>query len=255
MANEHMARALRVISVERGHDPRDYGLLCFGGAGGLHACELAELLQVRNVTLPARAGVLSALGMLASEPGRELSTAILEDLAMLDDVRLERGFAGLRQAAAEQLAGEGIAADELGFRSQLELRYLGQSASIVLDYQPGQDHAERFHEAHQAFSGHALERPVELVNLRLSARAKAPLAAFPNPRVQSSSAPEPRQLSLPAEKGETSRMVPVYERRHLRLGQAIEGPAIISEPVATAWLAPGWRAELDEWGSLQLSRA
>ena len=88
MANEHMARALRVISVERGHDPRDYQLFCFGGAGGLHACELAELLQLRSITLPPLAGVQSALGMLASEPGRELSLAVLQPLAEFTDDQL-----------------------------------------------------------------------------------------------------------------------------------------------------------------------
>ena len=252
MANEHMARALRVISVERGHDPRDYGLLCFGGAGGLHACELAELLQVRKVTLPARAGVLSALGMLASEPGRELSSAVLRDLASLDDAQLAEGFEQLQQLAAGQLAAEGIGAAEIRYRPRLELRYLGQSASIVLDFVAGQDHAAGFNAAHEALSGHALERPVELVNLRLSARAAAPLDVLPRVRTRRTQPPEPRQQRLPAAAGVNGGTVPVYERADLRPARAITGPAIITEPVATAWLAPGWQAELDDWGNLQL---
>ena len=84
LANEHMARALRVISVERGHNPADYALLCFGGAGGLHACDLAELLNMERIVIPARAGVLSAMGMLVSEPGRELSRPVLRPLAASD---------------------------------------------------------------------------------------------------------------------------------------------------------------------------
>ncbi len=85
LANEHMARALRVISVERGYNPADYALLCFGGAGGLHACDLAELLNMERIVIPARAGVLSAMGMLVSEPGRELSQPVLRPLATLTD--------------------------------------------------------------------------------------------------------------------------------------------------------------------------
>ncbi|HSM68493.1 MAG TPA: hydantoinase/oxoprolinase family protein, partial [Xanthomonadales bacterium] len=102
LANEHMARALRVMSVERGHDPRDYALFSFGGAGGLHACELADLLDMPEVIVPAAGGVLSALGMLASEPGRDLSRAVLEDISGLGDPALERMFAELQAEADAQ---------------------------------------------------------------------------------------------------------------------------------------------------------
>jgi N-methylhydantoinase A len=250
VANEHMARALRVISVERGHDPRKHALFCFGGAGGLHACDLAELLEIPAVILPARAGVLSAQGMLASEPGRDLSRAILAPLADLADPDIIAEFAGLEDAAGAQLAAEGVAAGAISFRRQLELRYLGQSAGIVMDFEPGGDHAEAFHEAHRAASGHRLEQVIELVNLRLSARAPAPVTNMRKARAVRSSA-HPKQLYM----ADLKCTVAVHDRDHLGRGLVLEGPAIVTEKVATSWIAPGWVMRVDDWGNLRLQRA
>ncbi len=249
IANEHMARALRVISVERGHDPRGYALFCFGGAGGLHACELAELLDMPMVVLPALAGVLSAQGMLASEPGRDLSQAVLADIAAQSDEVLDAQFAALEAAAAAELAAEGIDLSRLRFRRQLDMRYLGQSASIVLDFRAGGDHAEAFHTAHEAASGHRLDRVVELVNLRLGARAPAPVTQLEKaPSARRGT--EEKQAFMP----ELRQTVPVIERRGMAQGDRREGPAIITDPAATAWLAPGWSCRMDAWGNLVLER-
>ncbi len=249
LANEHMARALRVISVERGHDPRQYTLFSFGGAGGLHACELAELLDMRAVMLPARAGVLSAEGMLASEPGRDLSRAMPGLLAQSPDVELSGPFENLRALAREQLVEEGVAEDEMTFRRQLELRYRGQSATFLLDFEPGEDHTERFHEAHEAACGHRLELPVELVNLRLSARATA-LVRSAEAIMVTTAEPVQRQVYS----ADLKKLVPLLERASLAPGFTTAGPAIITEQVATSWLAPGWSLRVDKWGNLLLSR-
>lgn len=250
LANEHMARALRVISVERGHDPRDYALLCFGGAGGLHACELAELLDLDTVVLPALAGVLSAQGMLASEPGRELSRAVLGRLEAQRREDLESAFVALEARATEELAAECVATDTLGFRRRLELRYEGQSATLVLDDAPGTDLAEAFHAAHEAGSGHRLERPVELVNLRLSARAPAAIDSLERPRRSPAGSGQGRRVFMT----DLQQAVPVLDRDSLPTGEAVPGPAIVTDRAATAWVAPGWRAEPDEWGNLVLRR-
>jgi len=248
LANEHMARALRVMSVERGHDPREYALFSFGGAGGLHACELAELLDMPEVIVPAAGGVLSALGMLASEPGRDLSRAVLEDISGLGDPALERMFGELRAEADAQMREVGHDADArqytLRYRAQLELRYRGQSATLVLPFEPGQDHAGAFHDAHLEATGHRLELAVELVNLRLGVRAVAPLCSLPKV------APD-RQGARPAgAQGE----VAAFRREQLDPAGLVEGPAIITEMAATTWVAPGWRARADEWGNLRLRR-
>jgi N-methylhydantoinase A len=249
IANEHMARALRVISVERGHDPRGDTLLCFGGAGGLHACALADLLGMRSILLPALAGVLSAHGMLASEPGRDLSHAVLAPWAEQDRRVIGRHFERLEAQAREALVAEGMEPSALGFRRRLELRYQGQNAALVLDDRPSGMEAA-FHEAFEAASGHRLDLPVELVNLRLSARAPAPRRELERGEVRARVDREPRFSRLP----DLEREVPVMERAALTPDTRTRGPCIVVDKAATAWVAPGWSLVLDPWHNLLLER-
>jgi len=249
LANEHMARALRVISVERGHDPADYTLLCFGGAGGLHACDLAELLNMTKVVIPARAGVLSAMGMLVSEPGRELSTAVLKPLAGLADEEIGQGFRVLEEDARVQLVNEGCEAQSVLFRRRLQLRYKGQSATIEIDWSAGEAHEAKFHQAHQKASGLRLPHPVELVNLRLSARAPAVLQSI-DVRHEVRAGETGGEVFVP----ELAIDVPSRPRTGLAPGVTLKGPLLITESAATAWIKPGWVIEADEWGNLLLHR-
>jgi N-methylhydantoinase A len=250
MANEHMARALRVISVERGHDPVAYMLLSFGGAGGLHACDLAELLGMAQVIIPARSGVLSAVGMLVSEPGRDLSSAVLKPLSDIGDDEIEKSFRALENDAAVQLCAEGVAAGAIRFRRRLELRYQGQSATIAVEYIPGGAHAEAFHEAHQKMSSLRLPHAVELVNLRLGARAPAALPSIdvafygknPNEHGQAYVA------DLDCE-------VPLLDREGLSTGEVLHGPLLVTEADATVWVKPEWVVKPDKWGNLFISRS
>ena len=249
LANEHMARALRVISVERGHNPADYALLCFGGAGGLHACDLAELLNMERIVIPARAGVLSAMGMLVSEPGRELSRPVLRPLAALTDEGIGQWFRSLERDASSQLINEGCEPESISFRHQLELRYKGQSATIGIKWCNGGAHEALFHDAHEKASGLRLPHPVEVVNIRLSARAPAVLASINIPQVREGS-----------EMGETIHMpelgaeVPIYQRTGLVAGERLEGPLLLTESAATSWIKPGWTVRADEWGNLLVHR-
>lgn len=264
IANEHMARALRVISVERGHDPRNDSLFCFGGAGGLHACELAALLGMRRVVLPRRAGVLSAQGMLASAPGRDRVEAILAPLGDWSDDAITGRFKAMAQAAAGELASEGHDVDSLSHSRQLELRYRGQSTGILVDFSPGEDAAEAFAHLHEAASGYRLNQPVELVNLRLSSRAPAPMGQLPNEapgapdtaegtaRGKGAPAADPKWAWSP----ELGQEVPVWERGQLPEDRhnPIAGPAIITDTVGTAWIPSGWRATVDSLGNLAVTR-
>jgi len=245
LANEHMARALRVMSIERGHDPRDYALFSFGGAGGLHACELAGLLEIPQILLPARAGLLSAQGMLASEPGRDLSMAVLKNMDGMDDKTLQEHFERLEIDVCAQMTDEGIRADELIFRRRFELRYRGQSAGFLLDFIPGENHAEKFHKAHQEASGHRLNLEIELVNVRLGARAGAAMKDLD--RISTASATGEHRFVYMAD---IKDQVKVYERQNLTRGVMLEGPAIITESGSTAWIADGWSASMDPWGNL-----
>lgn len=247
LANEHMARALRVISVERGHDPAEYALLCFGGAGGLHACDLAELLGMQRIIIPARAGVLSAMGMLVSEPGRELSRAVLKPLEGLADDDIGRWFQILETDAQTQLSNEGCEPGSVTFRHQLELRYKGQSATISINWTAGSSHLEMFHEAHSRASGLRLPHPVELVNIRLSARAPAMLNSI-DVRQEDGQAEEPEMIVLPG----LARKARLLNRSNLKYGEAMQGPCVLTEPVSTTWIKPGWTVKPDEWGNLLL---
>ncbi len=247
LANEHMARALRVISVERGYDPVDYALLCFGGAGGLHACDLAELLGMKRIIIPARSGVLSAMGMLVSEPGREFSQVILAPLNSVTVADIEQRFAQLEAVAKDQLVNEGCEPKSLIFRHQLELRYQGQSATISIDWSAGKDHEAAFHIAHTQASGLQLPHPVELVNIRLSARAPAALTSidvYQTPADDLAS----EKIQMPGISGD----VPMCKRSGLATGELIEGPLLLIESAATCWIKPGWAIKPDQWGNLLL---
>ncbi len=247
VANEHMARALRVISVERGHDPKAFSLISFGGAGGLHVCALAEKLGMGQAIAPAHAGVLSALGMLVAPPGREHSLTLNSPLATLDTEELEAAFQPLAQRCRRALIDEGVDPQRLEEQRSVDLRYQGQSFSLNLPW-PGLAAAtDAFHQAHRQRYGHALELPVELVNLRVRVRG-------PQPELDLSQAPttsgEPQRAEL-AQWGE----VAVWRREALAQGQTIPGPALITETVTTTLIAPGWRGELDAWGNLLMTQA
>jgi N-methylhydantoinase A len=245
VANEHMARALRVMSVERGHDPRDYSLFSFGGAGGLHACELAQLLGMRSVILPARSGVLSALGMLLAQPGRHLSRAMLCPIKSLSDTGIKEIFSELEAGATAQLVNEGLDAGNLILRYRMELRYVGQSATIRVEFKSGSDHAEAFHRAHEMASGHRLDQDVELVALRLGVVGPAVMDSVDKSAMQAASSAGRQCVN-----GRT----PVWERALMQSGEELHGPACIVETGATAWIEEGWCATMDELGNLWLTQ-
>ncbi len=250
VANEAMAKALRVISVQRGEDPREFTLLCFGGAGGLHVCALAQALGMTRALVPIYAGVLSALGMLVARRSRQLSQSLLLALADADDVALESRYDALFQRGAAELQAEGITDEDLSAEQSLDLRYQGQSFSLNITWRGVAEAARDFHAAHKARYGHALDLPVEVVNLRLALAGPAPEIAFPELQ-KSTSAPQPlEQVQVYGVAGK----VPLYQRENLQAGQVFSGPAIVREAVSTTWLAPGWRCEGDTFGNLLLAQ-
>jgi len=247
VANEHMARALRTISIQRGEDPRDFTLASFGGAGGLHVCALAEALEMREAMVPVHAGVLSALGMLATRPGRQLSRTLLGPLADLDEAVILDAFDTLSAEGRASLRDETLLADDLEEQRSVDLRYLGQSYTLNVPWRDVGDAARRFEVLHEERYGHRLDMPVELVNVRLGLHGRA--TAFELARLPDGSpAPPERLVQVAGWEAE----VPVYRRDRLVRGQHIEGPAIVTETVATTWIAAGWRCEVDGWGNLLL---
>lgn len=257
LANEHMARALRVISVQRGSDPRDYTLACFGGAGGLHVCALAEALGMTHALVPVQAGVLSAFGMLVAPPGRVLSRTSLGDPQSRGDAEVEAELAALAEEGVAALEAEGHRRDTLTCEYGVDLRYRGQSSTLDLRWQGGAATVADFHERHAARYGHRLDLPVELVNLR--ARVTAPALALDLAGCDSAS---PTRLSTPGTAQVAGHAAPapvleraavarIYDSRDNRL----QGPAIIIDDYATTWLEPGWTAWCDPATNLHLARA
>jgi N-methylhydantoinase A len=247
VANEHMVRALRVISVERGFDPREFTLFCFGGAGGLHVCALAEALDMRKAMVPMHAGVLSALGMLVAEPGRQRSRGMVAPLADVAVDEIAGHFDALFDEARQELEEEDVPVGDLRELRSLDLRYQGQSYTLNVPWRESEI-GELFHAEHERRYGHRLDMPVELVALRVDVRARPRDPGLPRIRESDGEAsPEyhTHTYGQPA-------LVPVFRRQSLGAGHRIEGPAIVVESVATTWIAPGWTAQVDRLGDLRL---
>lgn len=250
VANEAMVKALRVISVQRAEDPQAYTLLCFGGAGGMHVCALAQALGMHRALVPIYAGVLSALGMLVARRSRQMSQSLLMPLAQLNSVNIQDCAQVLFARGAAQLHAEGVAIGDLSRVLSVDLRYVGQSFALNVAWWDADQAARDFHAAHKARYGHALELPIEVVNLRLALSGPKPAVAMPK-LARSTELPKPIQevMVYGIDTG-----VPLFARADLLAGQRLAGPAIISESVSTTWLAPGWHCAVDDYGNLLLSR-
>jgi len=247
VAEAHMARALRVISVERGYDPRDFVLVSFGGAGGLHAATLARALGIRRVLVPAQASVLSALGMLAADVVRDyVRTVMLPGSTSPDELR--RRFDPLVRQGREELRAEGFASDQIRIERLLDVRYPGQSYELTVPF--GRGWIRAFHRLHRRRYGYATPDLVpEIVNLRV--RATGPIASPALPEIESNStAPPPDALMDRApvvlETGRTA--VPFFDATRLRAGNRLLGPAVLVRPDTTIYLPPETTAHIDRFG-------
>ncbi len=248
IANEHMAQALRIISVQRGVDPCNHVLVSFGGAGGLHVCALAEALGMSRAMVPVHAGVLSALGMLTAPCARQLSRTVSGLLDQLDETELEQQLQALAGNGRDELRAEGVDAHETEARFSLDLRYRGQSSTLNLAWQGKAVTQEAFHTAHEQRYGHRLEIPVELVNLRCGLHGKPP--GIKLPAVADAGQGPSRAVRVAGCAGQVS----LWERAEMGEGQEIKGPALIIETVATTWLPEGWSCRVDAVGNLLLEK-
>ena len=222
--------------------------MSFGGAGGLHVCALAEALETGEALVPVHAGVLSALGMLASRPGRQLSRTLLGSLEELPAARIVGAFEGLAREGRTSLAAEGLDPAGLEEVRSVDLRYLGQSYTLNVPWVEPGDAWRRFEALHEARYGHRLDLPVELVNLQVGLHGSP--ATFLLDEL------EDREPALPVSSAAVAGCpgpVPVFRRAELGPGQRLRGPAVIVETVATTWLAPGWECAVDRWGNLSLT--
>ena len=249
VADAAMERALRVISVERGHDPAEFTLVAFGGAGGLHAAHLAERLGTRGAIVPPRPGLLSAYGMLAAEITREVSRTVLISTASADaHESVESVFTELAQAAVTAMEEEGVPGDRLVVRHWVDARYEGQSFELRV---PGEDWDTRFHALHERRYGYQrTETPVEAVTLR--AVASAPGPPLDVERIPHRGAAPTIQRTRAYMEGEWADVDRVW-RDDLNPNQTLDGPALVLEYSSTTWIPRGWGLTVDEWGNLHIS--
>jgi N-methylhydantoinase A len=249
LANTIMARAIRVISVERGYDPRDFILFAYGGAGAMHAVALAELIGIPRVMVPENPGILSALGMLMTDVIKDYSlTVMLKDTAALPV--LQKHYHDLEARARTDLQAEGFSEDKIILESYLDMRYQGQSHEIMLAFT--EDYLPDFHRCHEERYGYASpEQKTEIVNIRLRARGisadiSLPVSAYAGTRVAEAALLGERQVIFEQQ----SYQAKIYDREQLKYGNIINGPAIAAEYSSTVVLPPGSMAEVDKYGNL-----
>jgi N-methylhydantoinase A len=253
LADEHMARALQLMSAQRGHDPAAMQLVSFGGAGGLHVCSLAQRLGMRRALVPMHAGVLSALGMLLAPVGRELTHSLLEPLSQISDTQIETALQALTERARDELQREGVMVADLRIRPQLDCSYRGQKDSISIDWEAQlsrQQLEQQFHRQHEQLNGHQLDLDIMLVNVRISASADAALEQMPEWRADADTCSTQQHSVVRLADGKQT-SVKVYGRA-LLAQHDIHGPAIIIDQEATLWLQPGWTASADAFGNVML---
>ncbi|AGY56278.1 hydantoinase/oxoprolinase family protein [Gloeobacter kilaueensis] len=242
VANAHMVTALRVMSIERGIDPRRLALLAFGGAGPMHGCDLAQALGITRVLVPEAGGVLSALGLAVSPLRRDFSLAVLQSLGGLGD-SWRSFFETLEKQAPPALAERQYFAD---------LRYRGQSFELTVPLSLQEELAalvERFHAVHARRYGWAdPQQPIEWVQARLIATEALALPELRAPEADSGAQRGLRTAWF----GGAWQSVPVFDRTRMGAGSTIAGPALIEMPEATVVVQPGWAGAIDRCGTLVL---
>jgi len=257
IANERMADAVRRISLRRGYDPAEYALVAFGGAGGQHACSLAELLGMAAVIVPADAGLLSAVGLGAAVVERFAQRQVLEPLAAVAD-RLPEMLGDLADDALRAVEDEGVAAGAVEVRRRLlHLRLAGQESTLVVEPSGSDGSAEEltaaFGTAYSQLYGYPPpDRPIEVESVRVVASSRTELGKVPATETSTRAAHpvDHRTVLFAGGWRETA----IYERESLDRGDALDGPALVFERHAATVVTPGWSARVDGAGNLLLER-
>jgi N-methylhydantoinase A len=249
IADQEMIRALRVVTVERGVDPRRYTLVAFGGAGPMHAARIAEELEIERVLFPRAAGVLSALGLVVSDRRRDFARSVLLSGAELGADTVGRETADLVDVARKQMPGARI---EVSY----DVRYKGQAFELSVEGSERPDPAglrSRFEQAHEERYGYADEdAELEIVNVRAAAVEAGARPGLARSRGPSSTEPASRE-SRPA-RFDGERLETAVTRGELAPGERVEGPAVLELPEATAVVPPGWKGQVHGDGTLVLER-
>ena len=263
IANAAMVNALRLISVQRGYDPRDFVLMAFGGAGPVHANRLAAETEIPTTVIPMSPGITCAMGLLVTDLKHDYSVTLIRQVDRLDPAEVQEAYQGLEEQGQATLRREGMRPEDMTFLRQVDMRYVGQSYELTVPLPGGRLRAtdiarvlDQFHLEHdRAYGYSAPGEPAEFVNLRLTATGKI-------------AKPELRELGQDgrdvASARKTARRVyfseaggyvdcPIYDRYGLAAGCVVEGPAVVEEIDSTTVIHPGYQALVDKFGNLLLT--
>jgi N-methylhydantoinase A len=250
-----MEKAIRVISIERGRDTREYALVAFGGAGGLHACSLAETLSMPSVLIPKFPGALSALGILCADVVKDFSRTVLfpvkSSAAIVGDLR--RAFTKIDREGFSTMRNEGFSRRQLRIERFLDIRYVGQAYELSVP--ASGDFVSAFHREHELRYGHASpNRTIEIVNVRSRFIGATPNLNWPRHRLGTpdyrSTITGTREVIFNGKRERT----PIYIRENLHSGNVVRGPAVIAEYSGTTVVPPSWRGQVDAYENIILSR-
>jgi N-methylhydantoinase A len=245
VANANMESALRVVSVERGQDPRLFSLVSFGGAGGLHVCELAAALRIPRVIIPRSPGTLSALGVLYGDVVKDYSRTMMTGTKGSVSEKLERSFKRLEMQGLRDLKREGFRQDRVRLVRSVAMRYIGQSFEIEVPW--SKRFVVAFHSAHEERYGYSdSSRPTEIVSLKVKAIGLTPKTRLESRTASKQKPPRPTHTEK-VYLSERPTGVPVYLRDELRAGVTLNGPAIVTEYSSTTLLPNGRRLVIDRW--------
>jgi N-methylhydantoinase A len=264
IANAAMMRALRAVSTERGRDPRDFALVCFGGAGPIHAAALAEEMEIGRVLVPVFPGLFSALGLLLADYRHDYIRSVVTPLAAIDPAKILESYGEMQRVARDTMQREGVPSEGVRFAHYVDLKYSYQLQELSILLPEGHSPEElltiltaRFRAAHEQAFGYNTDDPIELVSLRLRALATvgdltfsdlaATLAPAPGAPVRS----EPRAAFFGPRHGLLK--TPVFHRADIAGRQ--EGPLIVEEPDTTVVVPPGWAISRDHYGNLILTKS
>ena len=258
VANANMADAVRLISIRRGYDPREFCLVAFGGAGPLHGAALAEDLSIPTVLVPPSPGITSALGCLLVDVRHDLSAMFLAHVDTVDRGALESEFEKLEQEARERLDAEGVPEAQMSMQRLVDMRYLGQWRSLTIPVSAPADLADavaRFHAEHErAYNYRRDGSAVEIYRLSLRAVGVTPKPELKRHELNGGGAKSRGSRPVWFDSSGAAVDTPLYLRSDLPAGTKLEGPAIVDQLDSTTVVPPGWRADVDEWLNIRMHR-
>ena len=258
ISNTKIVGAVRAITIELGHNPRDFALLSFGGGGGLVAVDVARELGIPEVIVPPGQGAFSALGMLMADVQHDYSRTSLQALEDLDAETADALFAGMEEEARETLRAEGFSDERMEFHRVVAVRYSGQEHSVTVSYpagsgDPREEIREDFDRLHLRQYGHTMDDPIETTTLRLNAIGIVDKPELPKAARRASGESYPNRSRTVFVEGDTTAEYVLVAREDLRAGDVIDGPAVVTEHTATTVLHEGDRLEVGDFGELVIS--